>query len=127
MLQLLASLFCLTVLPMANQGGPGGIQFVETSVDLRADGSAVVLYAVQWAVVRGEMHGFYFEGNDRLVVERFDANSYALDNNGQRYDLSISEVSRGRWDIVLAGGQGVSSGTLTFFFSFQTNFKRRIE
>ncbi|NIM49926.1 MAG: hypothetical protein GTN62_06530, partial [Gemmatimonadales bacterium] len=122
MKRLLTSLLCLSIFPPVGQAGPGEIRFVETSVDLRQDGSAVVLYAVQWAVVRGELHGFYFEGNERLVVDLVSEDSYAIDGAGRRYDLSIRRVSRDRWDIVLARGQGVSSGTVTFFFSFLTNF-----
>jgi len=121
MLNILASFACLALAPATQ--GPGEISFVETSVDLRRDGSAVVLYTVQWSVVRGEFHGFYFEGNDRLAVRMAAAEAYAVDDRGQRYDLSISLVSEGRWDIVLAGGLGVSAGRqLTFVFAFATNF-----
>ena len=65
----------------------GEIRFVETDVDLRRDGAAVVGYTVQWAVLSGELHGFYFEGNDRLRVRRFSSDSYAVDSRGQRYGL----------------------------------------
>jgi hypothetical protein len=110
------------VLSASPPQGTAEIRFVETSVDLRQDGSAVVLYTVQWAVRRGELHGFYFEGNDRLRVAMVSQDSYAVDDAGHRYDLSIREVSPGRWDIILAGGQGVSSGTVTYVFGFTTNF-----
>lgn len=112
----------LLALTFAAPQGPAEIRFVETSVDLRRDGSAVVLYTVQWAVRRGELHGFFFEGNDRLRVGMAADDSYAVDDAGRRYGLSITEVSSGRWDIVLAGGQGVSSGTVTYVFAFTTDF-----
>lgn len=34
--------------------------FVAAEVDLRADGTAVLAYTVQWQVISGELHGFYF-------------------------------------------------------------------
>ena len=86
--------------------GKGEIRFVETDVDLRADGSAVVAYTVQWAVLSGELHGFYFQGNDRLRVGRVADDSFAVDSDGNRYGLSIDKVASDTWDIVLADGQG---------------------
>jgi hypothetical protein len=120
-LRLLSGLLLLAPLTVSAQG-TGEVRFVETSVDLRGDGTAVVRYTVQWQVLRGEMHGFYFEGNDRLRVSMLSAGSRAVDSRGRQYDLSIREVSRGRWDIILANGAGVSSGTLTYVFAFETDF-----
>lgn len=80
----------LLALTFAAPQGPAEIRFVETSVDLRRDGSAVVLYTVQWAVRRGELHGFFFEGNDRLRVGMAADDSYAVDDAGRRYGLSIT-------------------------------------
>ncbi len=69
--------------------GKGEINFVETDVDLRRDGSAVVAYTVQWRVLSGELHGFYFEGNERLRVRKHSSESYATDSSGRRYGLRI--------------------------------------
>ncbi|PIP38368.1 MAG: hypothetical protein COX19_13140, partial [Desulfobacterales bacterium CG23_combo_of_CG06-09_8_20_14_all_51_8] len=102
--------------------GTGEIVFVETQVDLSATGAAVVAYTVQYRVISGMMHGFYFMGNDRLKVRAVSEDSYALDASGRRYKLDISPVSGGKWDIVLAGRAGVSSGTLTYVFYFATDF-----
>jgi hypothetical protein len=104
--------------------GTGEIRFVETDVDLRSDGSAILAYTVQWQVLSGELHGFYFENQDRLPLGMAVDSSYAVDSNRNRYRLSISRVDDRRWDIVLADGQGVGSGTVTYVFVIQTHFSR---
>ncbi|MCB0293710.1 MAG: hypothetical protein KDG51_00350, partial [Calditrichaeota bacterium] len=114
--------FLLFLLPYILLAGKGEISFVETQVDLRADGSAVVAYTVQWRVLSGELHGFYFQGNDRLNIDRFSSDSYALDEQGNRYPLTIKRVNNDTWDIILADGQGIGSGTATYVFYFATNF-----
>jgi hypothetical protein len=108
------------VLPLA--AGTGEILFVETDVDLQANGSAVVAYTVQWRVLSGEFHGFYFEGNDRLRIGRFSSDSYALDAEGNKYSLDITTVGSDKWDIVLANGKGIPNGTVTYVFYFSTDF-----
>jgi hypothetical protein len=60
--------------------GTGEIRFVETDVDLRDNGRAVVSYTVQWRVLEGELHGFYFSGNDRLAVHFLNDQAYAVDS-----------------------------------------------
>ncbi|MBD3305455.1 hypothetical protein GF348_03705, partial [candidate division KSB3 bacterium] len=102
--------------------GKGEINFVETAVDLHPTGAAVVAYTVQWQVISGELHGFYFQGNDRLRVNKISDQSYAVDSAGNRYALDISNVGGGKWDIILADGQGVASGTVTYVFYFETDF-----
>jgi hypothetical protein len=102
--------------------GSGTINFVETTVELNKAGEANVAYVVQYKVLSGEMHGFYFSGNDRLVINSFSDESYAVDDFGNRYKLDIKKVSSDKWDIILADGQGVSSGTITYVFYFNTNF-----
>ena len=102
--------------------GKGQILFVETEVDLKQNGEAVVGYTVQWHVLSGELHGFYFEGNDRLKVGMVSGDSYAVDSSEKIYKLDISYVGSGKWDIVMANGQGVSHGTVTYVFYFITNF-----
>lgn len=42
--------------------GKGDIVFVETEVDLQPTGAAVVAYTVQYRVLSGTLHGFYFNG-----------------------------------------------------------------
>ena len=103
--------------------GEGEIRFVETTVDLNSDGSALVLYQLQWWVKSGEMHGFYFEGNDRLKVGMAVDQAAALDGDGKRYRLDIRPMGGGKWDVLLADGAGVAAGrTLSYSLPFKTNF-----
>ncbi|NJK97457.1 MAG: hypothetical protein HC905_23405 [Bacteroidales bacterium] len=102
--------------------GTGTINFVETTVELKTNGEATVAYTVQYEVLDGELHGFYFSGLDKLPVFGFYDESYAVDDKGNRYKLSISETGNGVWDIVLADGIGISSGNVTYVFYFTTNF-----
>ena len=69
-------------------------------------------YTVQWRVLSGELHGFYFEGNDRLRVGTVSQDSYAVDSRGKRYALDVTRVAKGKWDIVLDRGEGVSRDQL---------------
>ena len=117
-------LLMMSLLPQNLTAGQGRISFVETVVDLRENGAAVVGYTVQWQVLSGELHGFYFEGNDRLKVGMIPADSYAVDGLEMKYKLDISYVSGGKWDIVLANGQGVGQGTVTYVFFFKTDFTK---
>src|SRR5512147_518799 len=98
-----------TLLTLNIFAGSGTINFVECTVDLSSTGNASVSYMVQYQVTSGEMHGFYFSGNDRLAISGFSDESYAVDDKGVHYKLSITEVQSGKWDIILADGAGVSS------------------
>ena len=123
LLALIASGLCgLLWQPAVVLAGTGEVVFVEAQVDLAADGSAVLAYTVQWRVTSGELHGFYFDEQDKLRIGTVSTESYAVDSEGRRYSLDINEVSPDRLDIVLADGQGVSSGTVTYFFWFTTSF-----
>jgi hypothetical protein len=102
--------------------GKGDVYFVETDVDLNRDGSAVVAYTVQWRVVGDRLRGFVFSGNDRLRVGPFSEKSHAVDDAGNRYDLEINRMQPDVYEILLAGGQGVRSGHVTYRFWFPTNF-----
>ena len=82
--------------------GSGTINFVETTVELTKTGEANVAYVVQYKVLSGEMHGFYFQGNERLVIDEFSDESYATDDFGNRYKLDISKVSSDMWDITFS-------------------------
>ncbi|MCK5057733.1 MAG: hypothetical protein KAT34_13825, partial [Candidatus Aminicenantes bacterium] len=113
-------LFGVFLLPLT--AGKGRILFVETEVDLKQNGEAVVGYTVRWEVLSGELHGFYFQGNDRLKAAMVPDNSYAVDSSEREYKLDISYVGSGKWDIILANGQGVSRGTVTYVFYFTANF-----
>lgn len=88
----LALLFLLLT-PLYGFAGKGEIHFVETSVDLQADGSAVVLYEIQWQVTSGEMHGFYFQGNDQLKVGMAKDQAGAIDSDGNQYALDLRKLS----------------------------------
>jgi hypothetical protein len=113
-------LFGVFLLPLT--AGKGRILFVETEVDLKQNGEAVVGYTVRWEVLSGELHGFYFQGNDRLKAAMVPDNSYAVDSSEREYKLDISYLGSGKWDIILANGQGVSRGTVTYVFYFTANF-----
>ena len=115
--------FCIWSLAFISAfAGKGTVSSVETVVDLQDNGKARVTYMVQWKVTKGEFHGFYFGGNDRLEIQNFESPSYAYDSSNRRYGLSISPTDGLRWDIVLSDGQGVRSGTVTYVFSFITDF-----
>ena len=64
-------LFILVFLQQPLLAGKGRITFVETAVDLKADGTAVVGYWVRWQVVSGELHGFYFQGMHKETLNAF--------------------------------------------------------
>jgi len=102
--------------------GSGVINFVETTVELSESGEATVKYIVQYRVVSGEMHGFYFSGNDKLEIKGFLKESYATDDFGNKYGLDISHVTGDKWDIILADGKGVANGNITYIFYFTTDF-----
>lgn len=86
LLSLMASGICgLLRPPGAVLAGTGEVVFVEALVDLASDGSAVVAYTVQWEVVSGDLHGFYFEEQDNLRIGTVSTDSYALDSEGRRY------------------------------------------
>ncbi|WP_419636323.1 hypothetical protein, partial [Thiolapillus sp.] len=71
----------------------------------------------------GELHGFYFEGNDKLKVGMAVDQAGAVDSRGNKYRLDIRKLNRGKWDILLANGQGVPQGqTVTFNLPFRTDF-----
>ena len=119
----LTTLLFILILPMLAQAGKGEIRFVETSVDLRGDGTAVVMYEIQWQVNSGEMHGFYFQGNDKLRVAMSKDQSAALDSDGNRYKLDLRKISNDKWDVLLADGKGVAAGKqLTYKLIFKTSF-----
>ena len=104
--------------------GKGDIVFVEANVDLQSNGVAVVAYTVQWRVLSGELHGFYFQKGARSHIDKVSSESYAVDSSGKRYALDISTASGGKLDIVLANGRGVSAGTVTYVFSFLTDLAK---
>ncbi|MFH2096202.1 MAG: DUF2207 domain-containing protein, partial [Bacteroidota bacterium] len=103
--------------------GSGTINFVETTVELNKDGTAKVTYIVQWKVLSGELHGFYFNGNEKLYIPSF-TETWAEDEAGNNYGLDITKVSDDKWDIILADGKGIGKGNVTFHFSFVTDFKK---
>nr|MDA8131450.1 hypothetical protein [Elusimicrobiota bacterium] len=113
-------LAALLALPRAAAAG-FGMKWVETEVILDRDGKAQVSYAVRWAG-SGQLHGFYFEGFQETPV--FDAGrAYALDSSGNKYQLDIKKLSDRKYDIVLAGGQAVTSGEITYFFRYAADLQ----
>ena len=92
----LAFLATAMVAPSPALAGSGDITLVEADVELNADGSAVVIYTVQWQVTSGEFHGFYFEGNENLRIDRFSDDSYAVDSDGNEYALDINQLGPDR-------------------------------
>ncbi|HPQ40898.1 MAG TPA: DUF2207 domain-containing protein, partial [bacterium] len=108
----------LTAVIPASRAGTGSIEFVETNVQLYEDGRALVEYLVRWRVLSGEFHGFYFSGYDRLIPVFDLDNAWAVTDSGQKYRLEIKRYKRDTFDIILADGQGVSSGTVTYRFRF---------
>ncbi len=116
---LLTFVFCLVLagsLPAV--AGTGSLEFVETDVQLYEDGRAVVEYVVRWRVLSGEFHGFYFGGWDRLTPVFDLENAWAIADNGKKYRLDILRYNSDTMDIILANGQGVSSGGLVYRFRF---------
>jgi len=98
--------------------GTGKMDFVETDIQLFNDGKAVVEYVVKWNVLSGEFHGFYLGGFDRLIPVFDTENAWAIDDFDRKYRLDIKRVDSKKFDIVLAGGEGVKSGSLVYRFRF---------
>ena len=103
--------------------GKGEIKFIETYVDLQADGKAVVTYTIQWNVVSGEYHGFYFEGHGKLRLKFLD-DSHAFDDFNNRFPLKIENTGGGKYKVILNHEiiPGVSKGKVTFKLIFETDF-----
>src|SRR5665811_452097 len=121
----LAALFLFLIIIFAGFASPalagtGEINFVETVVELSPDGTGVVSYAIQWHVLSGELHGFYFQPSEPITI--FSEDSFASDSSGRRYALDVSDVASDKLDIILADGQGVSSGDVTYEFWYGTDF-----
>jgi hypothetical protein len=78
----------------------------ETTVVLRPDGKATVIYRLEWQARGGEMHGFYFQGEAFKPVWDM-ARCWADLPDGTRSALSITNLGN-KFDVVLAGGKGFS-------------------
>ena len=112
----------LSFLYLLTFAGKGEIVFVETAVELNKNGEAFIGYTVQYKILSGEMHGFYFQGNKNLTIKKFSEESYALDDYGNKYNLEINKVGNDIWDILLANVKDISSGKITYVFYFKTDF-----
>ncbi|PLX05319.1 MAG: hypothetical protein C0594_07840, partial [Marinilabiliales bacterium] len=117
-------LVIIVIISQFSWAGKGEINFVETTVDLQKDGKALVVYTVQWKVISGEMHGFYFSGNDKLTPDFLHDSCYAVDTYGEKYGLDIQKVGADKWDIILAEGKGISWGSITYVFAFVADFHK---
>ena len=113
---LVISAWLLSALAFA---GTGSLKFVETDVVLYPNGQASVKYTVRYKVLSGDFHGFYFDGLDKLEAHFDMQTAVGIDSTGRTYKLDIKKLGR-KYDIVLANGQGVRSGEVTYVFRFGT-------
>ncbi len=98
------------------------VNSVDTTVVYRRDGEADVTVRTQWLVSDGEMHAFYFEGEQAPLS--FDQNRCWADiPEGQRLPLEITRLSDSTYDIVLAGGRGFS-GTGYIVLTYRAQLAR---
>ena len=118
------SLLFIFLIPKMTFAGKGEINFIETDVDLSSNGAAVIAYTIQWKVISGDFHGFYFQKDRKLTANKVSDNCYAIDSEKNKYSLDILQVSGGKWDIVLANGKGISRGDITYVFYFTTDFSK---
>jgi hypothetical protein len=110
-------LMMMSVLASVALAGAGKLQFVETEVLLYPNGQARMEYTVRYKVLSGDFHGFHFGGLDRLKPY-FDSDAaFGIDFNGKTYKLDIRNLGD-KYDIILANGQGVRSGEVTYKFRF---------
>jgi len=79
----------------------------DITVVLRADGKADIYYSLEWSASGGQMHGFYFQGEAFNPVWN-PQGCFAEINGGKRVPLSIRDLGFGKYDIVLANGEGFS-------------------
>ena len=112
----------MLLMPAIAPAGTGKLQFVETDVILYSNGQASVKYAVRYKVLSGDFHGFYFGGLDRLKAYFDTETASAIDSNGRTYKLEIKNLGN-KYDIVLANGQAVRSGEITYLFRFGTSMR----
>ncbi|HRY55647.1 MAG TPA: hypothetical protein P5142_13565, partial [Spirochaetia bacterium] len=94
-------------LPAAAHALSADLAAVEVTVVLRPDGKADVAHRLEWRASGGEMHGFYFQGESFEPVWNAEA-CWADLPGGRRVPLSIEDLGRGKYDVVLAGGRGFS-------------------
>jgi hypothetical protein len=94
----------------------------DTTVVYQSDGTADIMVQTDWQVTDGDMHGFYFQGEEAS----FDFNTAQcwfenLDGN-ERIPLSIQAAGSGRYDVVLAGGRAFSGKGL-FVLTYHADFR----
>ena len=98
-LTILILLVILLLPPVCAWSGGFRLRWVEVDVVLDKDGKAQVSYAVRWSCSGADLHGFYFEGFSGEPV--FDSgNSYALDQDNNRYTLDIKKLGSRKYDII---------------------------
>ena len=74
---------------------------------LRTDGKADIYYSLEWKASGGQMHGFYFQGEAFKPVWNPEG-CFADINGTKRLPLAIKDMGSGKYDIVLADGEGFS-------------------
>ncbi|MGB9587555.1 MAG: hypothetical protein ACPL7O_05190, partial [Armatimonadota bacterium] len=96
------------------QAVDASIRWVEVDISPHSDGKADIIYKIRWHVRSGQMHGFYIQGFGRATPHFDIERSRAFDANGRVYGVSISEVSPGKYDVILANGQAAGPGDVTY-------------
>src|SRR4030043_38839 len=98
------------------------MRWTEVDLVLDRDGKAEVTYQVRWTCRGANLHGFYFEGFQESPV--FDyAGSYAVDQTGRRYGLSIKRLSNKKYDVVLENGQAFHDGEITYVLRYAADLQ----
>ncbi|HTP57754.1 MAG TPA: DUF2207 domain-containing protein, partial [Spirochaetia bacterium] len=89
------------------------LKSVEMDIVVRTDGKADFYESLDWLVQGGLMHGFYFQG--AAVTPVFNSQQCFADlGNKKRVALSITDLGGGKYDVVLAGGQGFTGEAMYF-------------
>ncbi len=94
-------------------GVSADLRSVEMDVVIRTDGKADFYESLDWQATGGQMHGFYFQG--AAVSPVFNMKQCYADLSGnKRVGLDIKDLGGGRYDVVLAGGQGFTGSAMYF-------------
>ncbi len=110
---LIACFVALCAAALGAFGVSADLKSVEMDIVVRTDGKADFYESLDWQATGGLMHGFYFQGAAvRPVFNREQC--YADLGNKKRVGLDITDLGSGRYDVVLAGGQGFTGRALYF-------------
>ena len=110
---LLACMIALCTAALGAFGVSADLKSVEMDIVVRTDGKADFYEGLDWHAAGGEMHGFYFQG--AAVTPVFNQQQcYADLGNKKRIGLDIKDLGDGKYDVVLAGGQGFTGEAMYF-------------